>query len=212
MTDQELNSDAVHLCLAALKIQEERDRFDDDNKIICSISIENAANLRSLNIRSAVEIFYLYQETVFYLQREGVLEFTRYLVGPMSPPNPKGFYVVSFDFTATKKFVEERQNPSKNEATWKWFDEEAGIYQFGDKQFKQGGKIRKKVFQALMNIRQKNPEHLVSIESLSEMTGIKKDRLRIEIDAINSRLSDNGFEFHSNKSGYYYIVKSSKSS
>lgn len=93
--------------------------------------------------------------------------------------------------------------PSK----WGWFDKKAGEYQFGSKGiFTQGGdKVRKKVFQALIDIFEESPQG-VSVASVSQRTGIKPERLRIEIDAINTRLSKQiGIYFKGTGKGYYMI-------
>lgn len=92
---------------------------------------------------------------------------------------------------------------------WKWFDKEGGIYQFGNRgNFTQPGKkARKKVFLALMDTFEKSPQ-AISVATLNEVTGIKSERIRIEIDAINGRLTKEiGFYFRGSGKGYYTLEK-----
>lgn len=93
---------------------------------------------------------------------------------------------------------------------WGWMKKEKGQYQFGiGKTFTQTGQIRKKVFIQLMDLWEKDPQG-ISIQLLSTKTKVKTSRLRIEIDAINSRLFQFiGYEFRGDGSGTYKLEKSS---
>lgn len=90
---------------------------------------------------------------------------------------------------------------------WKWYDKKKAEYQFGTLgNFKQIGKIRKKVFVELMELYMQSPQG-VSIESLHQRTNIGKSRLRIEINAISEKLSTQiGIYFKSERKGYYYLI------
>lgn len=95
---------------------------------------------------------------------------------------------------------------------WGWYNKKRNIYQFGKKVFQQEGKIRGKVFRALMDIWEKSPQ-AISIPTLREMTNLKPRRLRIEIAAINTRLrSISGLYFKGSGKGYYTLKKVSKNS
>lgn len=94
---------------------------------------------------------------------------------------------------------------------WKWFDREAGQYQFGEKQFTQAGKTRKKVFQSLMDIFEKSQS--ISVATLAEETQLPPSRVRIEIAGISGRLSKKvGFYFKGSGQGFYTLEQSPKSS
>jgi len=93
---------------------------------------------------------------------------------------------------------------------WKWKDEAAANYQFGDKQISYRGSIRKKVFISLMNLCIKNPKRIVT-QSLKNELGYKNtERLHIEIAEINNKLKAKGIGFYfkgsPRKEGYYQFV------
>ena len=91
---------------------------------------------------------------------------------------------------------------------WGWLNKKDGEYQFGKKPFKQvGDKVRKGVFQSLMDIFELSPQ-AISIKSMREQTNISAYRLRIEIVAINKRLSVKiGILFKGSGKGFYRIKK-----
>lgn len=89
---------------------------------------------------------------------------------------------------------------------WGWYNKKKGEYQFGKEIFKQRGTIRKKVFKALMDIFELSPS-AISVKTTYEMTHIKPERLRIEIDAINTRLARIGLWFKGSGEGYYTIKR-----
>lgn len=92
-------------------------------------------------------------------------------------------------------------------ANWKWFDRKKGQYQFGSVTFTQTGKIRKPVFMALMDIYEKTPQ-AISVLTIKEKTGVKPERIRTEIGAINGRLIKKiGFYFKGSGEGYYTLEK-----
>lgn len=89
----------------------------------------------------------------------------------------------------------------------KWFSEKDGDFQFNEMKFHQGGEKRKKVFCGLMNLYIEKSNY-ISIQSLSEITGLGGVRLRIEIDAINKRLApQTGYYFQGSGKGYYSLEK-----
>lgn len=90
---------------------------------------------------------------------------------------------------------------------WEWINKKRGIYQFGEVQFKQTGGIRRKVFIALMNTFERSPQ-AISIQTLHEITGIKPPRIRIEINAINTRLKvEVRIYFKGSGEGFYTLVR-----
>lgn len=89
---------------------------------------------------------------------------------------------------------------------WKWLDRQKGEYYFEDVTFKQGGRVRKKVFQTLMDIFESSG--VISTKKASEMSGLDPYRLRVEISGINIRLiRDVGLVFKGSGRGYYFIQK-----
>ncbi len=99
-------------------------------------------------------------------------------------------------------------NKIESKSEWCWLNKRRGIYQFGEKTFKQTGNIRKKVFIALMDIYEKSPD-AISISSVKEMTNEKSERIRIEISAINRRLSRIEYYFKGSGKGFYTLEKTS---
>lgn len=91
-------------------------------------------------------------------------------------------------------------------SNWHWHNREKGQYSFAGKIFIQTGKLRKKVFQALMDTFEKTPQ-AVSMKTLKEKTGIDAPDLRTEVFQINTRLKEKGFEFEATGKGYYILNK-----
>lgn len=90
---------------------------------------------------------------------------------------------------------------------WGWSDKRNGKYQFGKKDFEQSGKIRKKVFVALMVAYEKTPQAIVT-QTVTGMARVSSARLTIEIAAINNRLKDKiGYYFKGSGKGYYTLEK-----
>lgn len=112
---------------------------------------------------------------------------------------------------------EVRQGDNSNQIiskpkNWGWYDKNKGEYQFGTITFQQAGDIRKKVFQSLINTFETSPQ-AISVKTISELTGLKPERVRIEISAINSRLTDEvGLYFKGSGSGYYTLRQLKSSS
>jgi len=90
---------------------------------------------------------------------------------------------------------------------WGWADKKNGKYQFGNKDFTQGGKVRKKVFIALMEACEKSP-NIISVTTLHEQTDIERKRLRVEISAINKNLRSQkiGLRFKGSGKGFYEVI------
>jgi hypothetical protein len=141
--------------------------------------------------------------------------------GYMHDKNLKGLIAVSFDVNKTKKWLKSEVRRrlgitqvqiGKKPENWKWFDKKDGKYQFGVVGiYSQRGKIRKKVFQTLMDIYEKSP-NAISISSVKELTGLKAERIRIEICAINVKLRKFGLFFEGSRQGYYILKNCKKSS
>ena len=90
---------------------------------------------------------------------------------------------------------------------WKWFDRKEGIYQFGDiGTFTQTGKIRKRMFVALMDTYKETPQ-TISTQTVKTRSRTKNvDRVSIEINAINQRLKKEiGLYFKGSGEGYYTL-------
>lgn len=108
--------------------------------------------------------------------------------------------VPSLEIKAQKEMADNRDH-------WGWLDQIQGKYQFGTKIFTQTGKIRKSLFVAMMNLYEKSPQ-AISVRSLCEMTHLSASRIRIEIDAINTRLERlTGYYFKGSGEGYYTLEK-----
>jgi hypothetical protein len=89
---------------------------------------------------------------------------------------------------------------------WGWFNKKNGEYQFGKLNFKQEGTLRKEVFIALMDTYESSPQ-AISIQTVCERSGIEKGRIRIEISAINGRLSKKvGYYFKGSGTGFYTLI------
>ena len=127
---------------------------------------------------------------------------------PIEDKTISELYLIRVNRNVAEYYLKKQTNLSSASNRWKWFDKKAGVYQFDDKQFQQKGKIRKKVFTACMDIYEKSPD-AISISSLKEMTGEKPERIRIEISAINNRLSETGYKFKGSGKGYYTLKKTS---
>lgn len=118
----------------------------------------------------------------------------------------------SLDITERlKEILAEIDNMSQETSglpeNWGWFNKKKGEYQFGKINFKQTGKIRKEVFIALMDTYGISPQ-ASSIQTIKEKTGVKPERIRIEISAINKRLIKKiGSYFKGSGKGYYTLEK-----
>lgn len=90
---------------------------------------------------------------------------------------------------------------------WEWSNRNKGEYQFGKIPFTQGGKIRKKVFVALMDIYKKTPQAIV-VQTVAGMAEVSPARLRVEIAAINKGIEEKiGYYFKGSGKGYYTLEK-----
>lgn len=215
MDNERIAKDAFHLCQDVLRLNLEEG--NQGTASLC-ISIEPATLVGASSQVSAASVYYSYTETPFYLEERGILKISPHTIGATSPSEPKGFKLVTFDIDNTQAFVNEMTKQFSSSriiflpSNWKWFDEKEGIYQFGERKFqRQGSKIRKKVFQALMNTFESNHDHIIGMDSLAELTGEKHARLRIEIGGINKWLRLHcGLEFKGSGKGYYYLQKYSK--
>ena len=123
---------------------------------------------------------------VTLLENLGIFQ-TEKILPNSNNPNIK-LYKGSFSMQKAKDWYEKETLKRKTKPDWDWHNREKGEYKFGKEIFHQGGKkIRKKLFQSLMDLYEKSPRAL-SVKSLCEMTGLDPERLRIEISAINQRL------------------------
>ena len=129
-------------------------------------------------------------------------------------PNPNNqsvnLYHGNFSLKEAEGWYQQQSAKRTVSPSWGWFDRNKNQYQFGKAMFRQTGKIRGPVFQALMELYEKSPNAL-SVQTLHELTGFKPERIRIEIDAINKNLSNHkvGVNFKGSGKGYYIINKSS---
>lgn len=92
--------------------------------------------------------------------------------------------------------------------SWGWFDKKSGEYQFGSIIFKKPRGKRGSIFQELMDLYETSPQG-ISVNSLCERTDIKSHRrLRIEINAINTKLREKiGFYLKGSGKGFYFFEK-----
>jgi len=114
----------------------------------------------------------------------------KYLESPSPNINCSTIFTYHGDFylKEARDWYDKEDLKRKTKPDWGWHKREKGEYKFGKEIFHQGGKkIRKKLFQSLMDLYEKSPRAL-SVKSLCEMTGLDPRRLRIEISAINQRL------------------------
>ncbi len=125
-----------------------------------------------------------------------------------------GFFAISFKIDALKSWLddelESRIGTTSKVATkvppgWKWLDEADGIYQFGDLgHFQQGRGAIGKIFHDAMNLFHETPQ-AISINSLSEVTGLSKKVLRTRLHEINKKLMRFNLRFVSDRRGFYRI-------
>jgi hypothetical protein len=91
---------------------------------------------------------------------------------------------------------------------WKWLNRKKGEYQFGNKSFMQGGRKRRRVFKAIMELYEGNSEHVISTQILILKTKIDSKHIYIEINAISKRMEDKvGLYLLGSRKGYYTIEK-----
>ena len=130
--------------------------------------------------------------------------------------NVRGFYSVAFNIESLKNWYEKQLAQrilsnnlpfERKPVGWGWKDITTNTYQFGELgQFSQGGETRGLIFKEAMQLFEETPQ-AISIKTLSERTHIDAPRLRIDLNAINIRLSKIGLTFSSTNHGYYRLTK-----
>lgn len=126
----------------------------------------------------------------------------------------KGFFAMSFNIRALEEWFQRHLETKTGTITgvasrtpdgWQWLNESEGIYQFGALgRFTQGRGIIGKIFREAMNLFHETPQG-ISIQALSERTGIDKKTVRTRLHEINKKLSKLNLQFISDGSGYYRI-------
>lgn len=219
--EMDIENDAFQLCTDALKVglQHLNIAMDSSKQFKVDLTYSHPKTpymLESENVLKIDEII-----TMDKIIKDGAVE-RLYLLDPKSSDFtlegnlnfPKGFCVVAFDYKKArdwcKKVLERTSNKALTEVNrvpegWKWFDKKLGKYQFGGIGiFEQKGKKRKTIFQHLIDLFEKSPKG-ISIQSLSQRTGVKPERLRIEINAINNRLEKYSLYFKGTGKGFYIL-------
>lgn len=219
--DMDIENDAFQLCVDALKmgVSPVNIAMEPSTQFRVDLTYSNPKTPYVLEIENVLKIDEIV--TVDKIIKNGAVE-KLYLLDPKSSDFtlegnlnfPKGFCVVTFDYNNArdwcKKVLERSSNKALTEVNripegWKWFDKKLGKYQFGSIGiFEQKGKKRKAIFQTLIDLFEKSPKG-ISIQSLSHRTGAKPERLRIEINAINTRLKKLGLYFKGTGKGFYLL-------